>query len=172
VFFGLLGRGLTALIAPWRSRIRPRAEPYAAERERPVPPRGDRVPTEKAPTENRVERQAIRPLSDAERVRFAQLWRKALARYTLVAAVAEADQILTEAMQLSGFPIADLEQCSANLSLDHPRLAENYYAAHELARMSSRGRATTADLRQALDLYRVLFEELVEVPPPELAAAR
>ena len=120
----------------------------------------------------RPQAHAIRPLSEAERVRFAQSWGKALARYTLLASVAEADQLLTEVMRLSGFPIADIEQRGAHLSLDHPRVVANYRAAHDLALKSYRGQASTEDLRQALVHYRVLFEVLVEPPLRALAVAR
>ena len=90
----------------------------------------------------------------------------------MLATVAEADQLLTEVMRLTGFPIADIEQRGAYLSRDHPRVLENYRAAHDLALKSRRGQASTEDLRQALVHYRVLFEDLVAVPPRALAVAR
>ena len=120
----------------------------------------------------RPQAQAIRRLSDAERVRFAQSWGKALARYTLLASVAEADQLLTEVMRLSGFPIADIAQRGAHVSLEHAGVVENYRAGHDLALKSHRGQASTDELRQALVHYRALFEALVEGSPSVLAAAR
>ena len=89
-----------------------------------------------------------------------------------VAAVSEADQLLTEVMRVRGFPTAGFDQRAADLSVDHPRLAESYHAAHDLALKSGRKEFNTEDLRQALVHYRKLFEELVEVLPVELAAAR
>jgi hypothetical protein len=173
VLLALLVLGLTSQIARRRSRIRHPAERYGTKYDGTVEQLGGGGKAEDLIVrENGVEHHAIRPLSDAERLRFARLWGKALARYSAVAAVSEADQLLTEVMRARDFPTADFDQRAANLSVEHPRLAENYHAAHDLALKSRRGRASAEDLRQALVHYRVLFEELVEVPPLELAAAR
>ena len=48
--------------------------------------------------------------------------------------------------------------------MDHPRVVDNYRAAHELAGRSARGDAGTEDLRKAMVYYRALFEELLETP--------
>jgi hypothetical protein len=145
----LLVLGLSLLIAHRRSRTRRRAERYGAER------------------------YTIRSLSATERGRFAQLWSNALARFvdSPLAAVSEADQLLTEIMRVRGFPTADFDQRAADLSLDHPKLAESYHAAHALTLKGRSGQASTEDLRQALVHCRVLFDELVESPPMEMAAA-
>jgi hypothetical protein len=44
---------------------------------------------------------------------------------------------------------------------DHPAVVENYRQAHEISSRSARGEATTEDLRQAMQNYRALFEELL-----------
>jgi len=164
------------LIARRRSHTRQLAERYGTEYDRTVKQLGDRGKAEKdlIGRENRVEHYTIRPLSDAERGRFAQSWSKALVRFvdSPLAAVSEADQLLTEVMRVRGFPTADFDQRAADLSVDHPRLAESYHAAHGLALKSRGGQANTEELRQTLVHYRVLFEELVDVPPVELVAAR
>jgi hypothetical protein len=171
----LLVLGLTALFARRRSRTRKLAERYGTEYDRTVQQLGGRDKAEKEliGRENRVGRYSIRPLSDAERGRFAELWSKALARFvdSPLAAVSEADQLLTEVMRVRGFPTADFDQRAADLSVDHPRLAESYHAAHDLALKSRQGQADTEDLRQTLVHYRVLFEELVEVPAVALASS-
>ena len=172
----LLALGLTALIASRRSRTHKLADRYGPEYGRTVQQLGGRVKAEKdmIGRQNRVARYTIRTLSDAERGRFAQLWSTALARFvdSPVAAVSEADQLLTEVMRVRGFPTADFDQRAADLSVDHPRLAESYHAAHDLALKNGRKELDTEDLRQALVHYRKLFEELVEVPTAEPAAAR
>jgi hypothetical protein len=171
----LLVLGLMALIAGRRSRTHRLAERYGTEYDRTVKQLGGRDKAEKdlIGRENRAARYTIRPLSDTERGRFAQLWSKALALFvdSPLAAVSEADQLLTEIMRVRGFPTADFDQRAADLSVDHPRLAESYHAAHDLALKSRNGQASTEDLRQALVHCRVLFDELLEVPPVELAAA-
>lgn len=172
----LLAVGVTALIARRRSRTHHLAERYGTEYDRTVKQLGGRAKAEKdlAGREGRVGGYTIRPLSDAERSRFAESWNKTLARFvdSPQAAVSEADQLLTEVMRVRGFPTADFEQRAADLSVDHPRLVESYHAAHDLAAKSRAGKVSTEDLRQALVHCRVLYDELVEAPAAELAAAR
>lgn len=172
----LLAVGVTALIARRRSRTHHLAERYGTEYDRTVKQLGGRAKAEKdlIGRENRAGDYTIRPLSDAERGRFAESWNKTLARFvdSPLAAVSEAEQLLTEVMRVRGFPIGDFEQRAADLSVDHPRLVESYHAAHDLALKSRSGKASTEDLRQALVHCRVLYDELVEAPALELAAAR
>ena len=47
--------------------------------------------------------------------------------------------------------------------VDHPKVVENYRAAHDIAVRLQRGEAGTEDLRQAMIHYRALFEELVSI---------
>jgi hypothetical protein len=56
----------------------------------------------------------------------------------------------------------DFEQRAADVSVDHPQVVENYRQGHKLARASALGEGTTEDLRQAMQHYRSLFDELVE----------
>jgi hypothetical protein len=172
----LLALGLFAMIARRRSRTHRLAERWGTEYDRTVRQLGGRDKAEKdlLGRADRVEQYTIRPLSEAERGRFAESWSKTLTRFvdSPVAAVSEADQLLTEVMRVRGFPTADFDQRAADLSVDHPRLAESYHAAHDLALKSRSGKASTEDLRQALVHCRVLYDELVEAPALELAAAR
>ena len=171
----LLGLGLTALIAYRRRRTGRLVERYGTEYDRTVEQLGGREKAEKdlIGRENRVDRYTIRPLSDAERGRFAQSWSRTLGRFvdSPAAAVSEADQLLTEVMRVRGFPTADFDQRAADLSVNHPRLAQSYHAAHDLALKSRGGQADTEDLRQTLVHYRALYEELVEASPVEAVAA-
>jgi hypothetical protein len=176
VVLALLVLGLTALVAHRRSRTRRLSERYGTEYDRTIKELGsrDKAERELLGRQSRAQNYTIRSLSDAERGRFTQLWNKALALFvdSPLAAVSEADQLLTEVMRVRGFPTADFDQRAADLSVDHPRLAESYHAAHDLAVKSRSGQASTEDLRQALVHCRVLFDELVQAPPVELAAAR
>jgi hypothetical protein len=47
--------------------------------------------------------------------------------------------------------------------VDHPRVAENYRAAHAVSLANEKGLASTDDLRQAFVHYRSLFAELLDV---------
>ena len=77
----------------------------------------------------------------------------------------EADRLVAEVMSLRGYPDADgdVERRVEYVSVDHPRLIENYRAAADIARRNSRDEATTEELRRAIVYYRALFEDLLEV---------
>ena len=64
----------------------------------------------------------------------------------------------------------DFEQRAADISVNHPRVVENYREGHTAAVKHSQGRASTEDLRRAMIHYRSLFEELIG--QPEWAAER
>jgi hypothetical protein len=114
--------------------------------------------------EKRVDRFHIRELAIDERERFITEWRATQSRFVddPRSAVNEADALVSRLMQDRGYPMSDFEQRAADISVDHPRLVDNYRAAHEIALRHRRGQASTEDLRNALIYYRSLFEELLE----------
>jgi len=65
-------------------------------------------------------------------------------------------------MRTRGYPVGEFERRAADLSVDHPRMVENYRSAHEIALRDSHGEASTEDLRRAMVHYRALFEDLLE----------
>jgi hypothetical protein len=67
-------------------------------------------------------------------------------------------------MKTRGYPVSDFDQRAADISVDHPRVVENYRSAHEIALRVGKDGVTTEDLRTAMIHYRSLFEELVQVP--------
>jgi hypothetical protein len=67
-------------------------------------------------------------------------------------------------MKARGYPVSDFEQRAADISVDHPRVVENYRSAHEIALRVGKDEATTEELRTAMIHYRSLFEELVQAP--------
>jgi len=79
-------------------------------------------------------------------------------------AVAEADDLVSSVMIARGYPVSDFDQRAADISVDHPRVVENYRSAHEIALRVGKDQATTEDLRTAMIHCRSLFEELVQVP--------
>ena len=111
----------------------------------------------------RVARLQIRPLSEADAVRFAEAWRVLQIRFVdePAAAIAEADRLVGEVMTARGYPLGDFDQRAADISVDHPRVVSNYRAARDIARRQARGEASTEDLRQAIIHYRALFEDLL-----------
>jgi hypothetical protein len=69
-------------------------------------------------------------------------------------------------MQTRGYPVADFDQRAADISVDHPRVVENYRSAHNIALRLGSGEASTEELRTAMIHYRSLFDELVQVQAP------
>jgi hypothetical protein len=106
----------------------------------------------------------IRPLPTAARERYLAEWRQVQARFVddPQGAVRDADMLIQSAMRDRGYPVDDFEQRSADVSVDHPRVVENYREGHRLAEANAGGRGATEDLRRAMQHYRTLFEELVE----------
>jgi len=105
----------------------------------------------------------IRELDPAARQRYAEQWRDTQAQFVdaPAQAIRRADLLVVEVMRDRGYPMDDFEQRSADVSVDHPHVTENYRAAHAISMASDHERATTEDLRQAMVHYRELFEELL-----------
>jgi predicted nucleic acid-binding protein len=120
--------------------------------------------------EKRVETFDIRPLPPEQRARFADEWQQVQAKFVddPERSIALADGLVAEVMKARGYPVQDFDQRAADLSVEHPRLVENYRAAHEIALRHGRGAAGTDDLRSAFIGYRALFEELLRAEQPEL----
>ena len=116
--------------------------------------------------ENRVEKLKIRDLDPTEHERYSKQWKSVQSRFvdSPKGAVAEADDLVSSVMKTRGYPVSDFDQRAADISVDHPRVVENYRSAHEIALRLGRDQATTEDLRTAMIHYRSLFEELVQVP--------
>jgi hypothetical protein len=116
----------------------------------------------------RVEHLHIRPLAPRDRARFEESWHMVQAQFVdnPGAAVAEADRLVADVMTTRGYPTAntDLEQRTADISVDHPNVVQNYRTAHDIAILHSQGMATTEELRQATIHYRSVFEELINEP--------
>jgi|SRR5580658_2126980 hypothetical protein len=117
--------------------------------------------------EKRVEKLNIRDLDPLERERFLKQWESVQSRFvdSPKGAVAEADDLVSALMKARGYPVSDFDQRAADISVDHPRVVENYRSAHEIALRVGKDAATTEDLRTAMIHYRSLFEELVQAPP-------
>jgi hypothetical protein len=119
-----------------------------------------------ADREERVEKLNIRDLDLGERERFSKQWESLQSRFvdSPKGAVAEADDLVSSVMKARGYPLSDFDQRAADISVDHPRVVENYRSAHGIALRVGKDQATTEDLRTATIHYRSLFEDLVQVP--------
>jgi len=116
--------------------------------------------------QERVEKLNIRNLDPRERERFSNQWESVQSRFvdSPKGAVAEADDLVSSLMKTRGYPVSDFDQRAADISVDHPRVVENYRSAHEIAVRVGNDAATTEDLRTAMIHYRSLFEELAQAP--------
>jgi len=114
--------------------------------------------------EERREQLDIRPLPAAARDRYVDEWKRVQALFVddPQGAVHDGDMLIQSVMRDRGYPVDDFEQRSSDVSVDHPKVVENYRQGHRLANASARGDGTTEDLRQAMRHYRALFEELVD----------
>ena len=123
--------------------------------------------------ERRVEKLNIRPLSAEESARFSATWRTIQAKFVddPKGAITNADSLITEVMSSRGYPMSNWDQRVADISVDYPRVVDNYRAGHEITIRHDRGDASTEDLRRAMIAYRELFAELVEPPRDALRRA-
>ncbi len=119
-----------------------------------------------ADREKRVEKLNIRDLDPMEHERFSKQWESVQSHFvdSPKGAVKEADDLVSFLMRARGYPISDFDQRAADISVDHPRVVENYRSAHEIALRVGKDEATTEDLRTAMIHYHSLFEELVQAP--------
>jgi hypothetical protein len=114
--------------------------------------------------EERRRKLEIQPLPSAARYRYLEAWQAVQSQFVddPSAAVARADELIQSVMSERGYPVEEFEQRAADVSVDHPRVVENYRQGHRLAQSSANGSGSTEDLRQAMRRYRALFDELVE----------
>src|ERR687891_2354636 len=141
---------------------------FGSEYERTFEEKGGRRDAERdlmARKEHRA-RLDIRPLEPSARRDYQASWSDTQAKFvdSPGQAIREADALIILAMRGGGYPVDDFEQRSADISVDHPSVVENYRAAHAVSMANERGEATTEDLRRAMVHYRQLFGELLESP--------
>lgn len=113
--------------------------------------------------EERMKKISLRQLTFDEQNRFASEWRVVQGRFVDAPqeAVVAADRLVDRVMLARGYPMTDFEQRAADISVDHPRVVDNYRAAHVIAQRQRRGEASTEDLRKAVLYFRSLFEDLL-----------
>lgn len=157
-----------------RTRLRQR---FGPEYDRAVETTGDRRRAEgdlRARVQQRDQLQ-LRPLSPAQRDRYAQEWRYVQATFVDAPrdALTQADALITSAMADRGYPMEAFEQQADLVSVDHPEVVENFRQAHGVYVSSQVAPAPTEDMRRAFVSYRALFTELVETDDaPQPAPAR
>src|SRR5512133_3034330 len=143
---------------------------FGPEYERAVQKHGSERKAEAklADRQERVEKLKIRDLDSTERDRFSKQWESVQSRFvdSPKGAVAEADDLVSSLMKTRDYPVSDFDQRAADISVDYPRVVENYRSAHEIALRVGKDEANTEDLRTAMVHYHSLFDELVQAPEP------
>ena len=146
-----------------RERLRTHFGPEyeRAVREAGSPAKAEAVLTDRA---KRVRELNIRRLSRQQAENFDREWKRIQGMFVddPDGAVAAADRLVGEVMAARGYPIEDFDTRAADLSVEHPRVVENYRIARALALRRNRGEAGTEELRQAVVNYRALFEDLLQ----------
>jgi FtsZ-interacting cell division protein ZipA len=136
---------------------------FGPEYDRVADRRGSRwkADSELLARKQRREKLDIRPLPPEARERYGNSWQRVQAEFVdqPYGAVDEADQLVNTVMRERGYPMDNFEQHAADLSVDYPKLVDNYREAHAVA--TRQKSANTEDLRRAMLHYRALFEELL-----------
>ena len=122
--------------------------------------RGEKVLQER---QARVKKFDIKPLTEQQRNEFADAWEHAQAEFVddPTAAVASADALVQKVMKVRGYPVADFPQRVADISVDHPAVAQNYRLAHDIAIQHKHADVGLEKLRVAMLHYRALFADLL-----------
>jgi hypothetical protein len=165
----IIAIAVMALLAwfAWRSYRRHSLQHrYGPEYARAVHDYGsdDRAVSALEKREERLRKYRLRALSRREQEQFAVKWRNTQARFVddPRGSVREADQLMCQVMETRGYPMADFERRAEDLSVQYPRVVDNYRAAHRIALADVDGKASTEDLRRAFVCYRELFADLLD----------
>jgi hypothetical protein len=161
---------LAAVLVWWystRKRTEQLRSRFGPEYDRTVDDLGDqrRAESELGAREKRVEALNLRELAPNEVEAYAEEWARVQARFVddPRTSIVEADRWVGRLMMDRGYPMGDFERRAADISVDHPRVVENYRAAHAIAERSQGGDGNTEELRQAMVHYRSLYTELLGV---------
>lgn len=161
---------LAALVIRERERQRTAQlhDRFGPEYERTLDQTGSRRDAEQelGERQRRHEQLQIRPLDAMQRQAFAASWRDVQTRFVDEPreAVADADGLVHDVMTERGYPMADFERQSADLSVEHADVVDHYRAAHGIKLRDADGQASTEELREAMVHYRALFDSLLAAP--------
>jgi len=171
---------VVVLAVAWRAlaarRTRTLKERFGPEYDRATRSAGSRRKAEAdlAARQERREQLNLRPLGSEARTRYARQWEAVQTQFvdSPQGALASADGLVGSVMSERGYPMDDFEQRAADVSVDHPQVVENYRTAHAIHEKATRGEASTEDLRQGMQHYRALFDELLEDDAADRPVAR
>ncbi|HMH92707.1 MAG TPA: hypothetical protein VK586_16670 [Streptosporangiaceae bacterium] len=118
---------------------------------------------ELAEREKRVKGLDLRPLDPAGRAGYLAQWTTIQQQFvdSPTDAVTSAQSLITSVMSDRGYPTEDVDQITADLSVDHAETLGRFRTAQEVSGRVADGTASTEDLRQAMVHYRALFQDLL-----------
>jgi Tfp pilus assembly protein PilX len=118
---------------------------------------------ELAEREKRVKHLDIRELDPAARESYLAQWTTIQQQFvdSPSAAVAAAQSLITTVMADRGYPTEDVDQITADLSVEHAQTLGHFRTAQDISGRVAEGTASTEDLRQAMVHYRTLFQDLL-----------
>jgi predicted nucleic acid-binding protein len=149
-----------------RRRTERLKERFGPEYDRTVSRFGEQRAAEKelAARERKRDKLDIVPLAPEARERYAATWRQVQTAFVddPTSAVGDADRLVAQVMRDRGYPIDDFDQRAADISVDHPHVADNYRTAHMIYLSQEKANIGTEAQREAFVHYRALFEELLE----------
>jgi hypothetical protein len=157
---------IIGILVARQQRSRRLKDEFGPEYRRVVADRGSERAGEKelADRRQRVGKFELRPLDPNARERYLAKW-AAAQRYFVdepAGAVGQAHELVQRVMHDRGYPVdEDFEQRTADISVEHPVVVENYRAAHAISIRASNGQASTEQLRQAMVHFRTLFDDLL-----------
>jgi hypothetical protein len=158
-----------AALVVMRQRSAALARRFGPEYERAVTDQGSRRAgeSELRRLEQRRREIDLHDLDPETRARYAEEWRAAQLRFVdePEAALAAADDLVAHVMADRGYPVDDLDDRVDMVVTDHPDLAKDYRAAHEVHLRADRGDAGLDDLRTGFQHYRALFDRLLGTEP-------
>ena len=106
----------------------------------------------------------LRSLDPQTRERFRGDWKQVQGEFVddPGGAVEKADSLVTTIMRERGYPVDDFDQRAEDISVEHPRVVENYREARKVRDAHRESRAGTEDLREAVTSYRSLVDSLLD----------
>src|SRR5271156_4542127 len=157
---------VAATFASGRRKTQRLQEYYGREYERLVSETGDQKAAEKElkARERNRDKLDIVPLTPSALSDFTTRWHQVQTGFVdnPATAVGVADRLVTEVMRQRGYPVDDFDQRAADISVDHPKIVENYRTAHGIHLSQEDGDVSTEQQREAFVHYRALFEKLLE----------
>jgi len=168
ILAALVAVAIVVFIQNRRTRTTGLKNRFGSEYERAVVTHGSARQAEAklSDRQTRVQALKIRELGATERERFVTEWHTIQSRFVdhPKAAVTEADGLINALLIARGYPQAEFEQRAADISVNYPRVMENYRVAHSIAVRTDNVEASTEEQRTAMIQYREIFDDLLQAP--------